>query len=359
MGQLIRFEFLKMVKKKVVSIGLAAFLLIYVIMLWSWTYGNEWAITKEGVEIYGKEAEAYNDEITNRYAGPLTDEKVQEILTEFAGKDGEMIHSASNNTFSPIASLFAGENGKWNGKSVAEVFPEFADPPVLGQSSRWESLLYSMMYLILMAGIVIIITVSPVFSEEYASGMDALILTAKYGKERCALAKVAAAFLFTVVFTLFVVGTGFVVFLAGRGLAGWDSDIQLSPLMVFASVKYPLKCYEASVMTVLVSLAAMMALNGLTLIFSAVSRTSFISVILAAAVYFAPMFISSGNVIVRKILCLFPVNSISVSGLVKLYGPTLGETGIPVVALPGLVALAVTVICVGFCRRAFANHQVG
>lgn len=359
MGQLIRFEFLKMMKKKVVYIGLAAFLLLYVIMLWSWLYGNEWARTTEGVDLYGKEALAYNEEIANRYAGPLTDEKVQEILAEFPRKDGETIHSVSNNTYYPIASLFAEENGKWNGKSVVEVFPEFEEPPVLGQSSRWESLLYSMMYLVLMAGIVIIIAVSPVFSEEYASGMDALILTARYGKERCALAKVAAAFLFTAVFTLFIAGMGFLVFLAGRGTAGWDSDIQLSELMIFTPVKYPLKCYEASVMTVLVSLAAMMALNGLTLIYSAVSRTSFVSVILSAAVYFAPMFISSGNMIVRKILCLFPVNSISVSGLVKLYGPTLGKTGVPVVVLPVVVALVVITVCVGFCRRAFANHQVG
>ena len=29
-------------------------------MLWSWIFGNEWAVTQEGEMIYGTEAERYN-----------------------------------------------------------------------------------------------------------------------------------------------------------------------------------------------------------------------------------------------------------------------------------------------------------
>ena len=53
----------------------------------------------------------------------------------------------SNNTYYPVANLFAERDGTWNGKTVQEVFPEFDEPQVLGMSSRWESFLYSMMYL--------------------------------------------------------------------------------------------------------------------------------------------------------------------------------------------------------------------
>ena len=76
MKQLIKFEFSKLLKKKLVFIALGAFALIYATMLWSWIFGNEWAVTQEGEQIYGTEAERYNTEIANRFAGPLTDEKV-------------------------------------------------------------------------------------------------------------------------------------------------------------------------------------------------------------------------------------------------------------------------------------------
>lgn len=157
MKQLIKFEFSKLLKKKLVFIALGAFALIYATMLWSWIFGNEWAVTQEGEMIYGTEAERYNTEIANRFAGPLTDEKVQEILAAFPRTDGMTTGDVSNNTYYPVANLFAERDGTWNGKTVQEVFPEFDEPPVIGVSSRWESFLYSMMYIVLMSGILVVI----------------------------------------------------------------------------------------------------------------------------------------------------------------------------------------------------------
>ena len=233
MKQLIKFEFSKLLKKKLVFIALGAFALIYATMLWSWIFGNEWAVTQEGEMIYGTEAERYNTEIANRFAGPLTDEKVQEILTAFPRTDGMTTGDVSNNTYYPVANLFAERDGTWNGKTVREVFPEFDEPPVIGVSSRWESFLYSMMYIVLMSGILVVIIVSPVFSDEYTSGMDALILTSRYGKKRCVLAKVISAFCFSITMEAVILVVGFLLFAAGRGLEGWNTDIQPSEPMGF------------------------------------------------------------------------------------------------------------------------------
>ena len=46
MKQLIKFEFSKLLKKKLVFIALGAFALIYATMLWSWIFGNEWAVIR-------------------------------------------------------------------------------------------------------------------------------------------------------------------------------------------------------------------------------------------------------------------------------------------------------------------------
>ncbi len=194
MGQMVGFEITKLLKKKIVYIALAVFGAIFAMMLYSWIFGNEWAVTQDGTDLYGMDAAAYNREITLRYQGPLTDEKVQEILKEFPRTNGTTTGDVSNNVYYPVARLFANEDGTWNGKTVAEVFPEFSNPPRLGLSTRWESFLYSLMYIVILAGIVLIIVVSPIFSDEYSSGMDALILTSRNGKRQCVKAKIMAAF---------------------------------------------------------------------------------------------------------------------------------------------------------------------
>lgn len=358
MKELLKFEISKLLKKKIVFIAMAAFLFIYVTMLWSWIFGNEWAVTQEGEELYGREAEAYNTEITKRFEGPLTDEKVQEILAAFPRKDRETVKNISNNTYYPVANLFAEMDGTWNGKTVKEVFPEFDEAPVLGMSSRWESFLYSMMYIVMMSGILVVIVVSPIFSEEYSSGMDALILTSLHGKKRCALAKVAAAFCFAAVMEAVILLAGFLLFMAGRGVDGWNADIQLSELMIFSRVARPLKCYEAAAMTALLSMASTITVTGITLLFSAVCPTSFVSIILAAVAYLAPMFLNPGSEAIKRIIMLFPVNSISVSGIMSVGGFPVGKMTISLVAAVGVVAAAAAAAGTGGCKAIFSRHQV-
>ena len=48
--------------------------------------------------------------------------------------------------------------------------------------------------------------------------MDALILTSRYGKKRCVLAKVISAFCFSITMEAVILLVGFLLFAAGRGL---------------------------------------------------------------------------------------------------------------------------------------------
>lgn len=358
MGQMVRFEITKLLKKKIVYIALAVFGLIYLMMLQSWIFGNEWAVTQDGTDLYGTDAAAYNREITLRYQGPLTDEKVQEILQEFPRINGTTTDHVSNNVYFPVSNLFANEDGTWNGKSVAEVFPEFQEPPRLGMSTRWESFLYSLMYIVMLAGIVLIIVVSPIFSDEYSSGMDALILTSRNGKRQCVKAKIMAAFLFTTSFIILILGLGFSMFLVGGGTAGWDADIQLSEMMVFSKVKQPLTCARTAFLTVAVSICSIWTLTGLVLMFSVVSRTSFTSIIASAVVYLAPMFINPDGLMAKRIIMIMPANSLNISGLMNVKGFPLGQRELPMIlAIAGLVIVTV-LFSTYYCRRTFSRHQV-
>lgn len=358
MKQLFQFEMSKLLKKKIVYVAMAAFLLLYVTMLWSWIFGNEWAVTQEDEMLYGREAEAYNTEITKRFEGPLTDEKVQEILAAFPRTAGKTVGDISNNTYYPIANLFANLDGTWNGKTVQEVFPQFDEPPVLGMSSRWESFLFSMMYIVMISGILVIIIVSPVFSEEYSSGMDALILTSLHGKKRCALAKAAAAFCVAAILEAVILAAGFLLFAAGHGLEGWNADIQLSEMMIFTKVARPFKCYEAAVMTAVVSMASTITVTGITLLFSAVCPTPFVSIILAAVTYLAPTFVNPGSEAAKRILLLFPANSIHVAGIMNAGGFSIGGVTVSLLFAVGIVAAAAVAMGTGGCKGIFSRHQV-
>lgn len=358
MGMLIKFELDKLLKKKVVLLGMAAFGVIYVIMLYSWIFGNEWAMDQEGRMLYGQEAMAYNQEISLRYQGPLTDEKVQAILKEFPRTGDRTTGSVSNQTYYPVAKLFAEKDGTWNGKAVAQVFPEFKEPPQLGLSSRWESFLYSMTYIILLAGILVIIVVSPIFSEEYSTGADALILTSKHGRGQCIRAKIIASFCFVLLLASFLVGVGILVFLLGRGTAGWDAHIQLSELMVFSKIPWPLTCGQATGYMAVLAILSLLTLNGIVLLFSVVSQTPFVSVIASAVAYLTPMFFTPGSEAGKRFLFLFPVNSLNVSGVLNVSGLEVGSLSMSQTSLTGMVMTVALVSSVLVCQRVFGRHQV-
>lgn len=358
MSELIRFEFNKLFFKKIVYVSLAAFGLLYIVMLYSWIFENGWAITQEGEMIYGMEATAYNEEIVTRYEGNLTDEKVQQILNEFARTDGTDTLDVSNSVYYPIANLFANRDGTWNGKTVDEVFPEFGRPPLLGNSSRWEAFLYGLAYILMIGGIITVIVLSPVFSEEYSSGMDALILTSQYGKTRCVNAKIAASFLFSMAYTGIILALAFLAFYIGTGYYGWDADIQLSEFLLYARIPNPIKCWQAAFWQVVLAVISSLTLTSLVLIISLVSKTPYVSIILAALVYLAPVMINPSSELFRRLVLLAPANLIQVSAVLGMKGFSLPGFHVPMIAAASLL-MAAAILIIWFCgRRIFAKHQV-
>lgn len=358
MTDLIRYEFSKLFCKKIVYISLTAFGILFSIMLYSWIFGNEWAVTQEGEQLYGNQAAAYNEEIIARYEGKLTDEKVRQILKEFPRINGKDTFDLSNSTYYPIARLFAKTDGTWNGKTVEEVFPQFGRPPLLGRSSRWEAFLYSLTYIFMIGGIITIIVISPVFSEEYSSGMDALILTSRFGKTRCVKAKLIASFLFSLIYTGVILVLAFLTFYLGKGFSGWDADIQLSEMMLYSRIQIPVKCWQAAAALAVLAVLSAMTLTSLVLISSLLSKTPYVSIIVAALIYVVPMLINPSGQTLKKLVLLAPANSIQVSAF-------LGQQGFWIAGI-NISMIKATVIVMGLAfitiwilgRKMFGRHQV-
>ena len=124
-------------------------------------------------------------------------------------------------------------------------------------------------------GCLLVIALAPVFSEEYTRGMDALILTSRHGKRKCAWAKIIASYLFT--------------FLSvGVWLDGSGASVQINNHFLFFDVPYFLTNMGAAGYCLILWIGGSLILTALVLLLSALCRSSFAAVIAALACYVLP-----------------------------------------------------------------------
>jgi ABC-type transport system involved in multi-copper enzyme maturation permease subunit len=200
--------------------------------------------------------------------------------------------------------------------TIKEVFPSVTKPLTFGYSDGWAVLIQQFSNIIIFLSVLVIIAITPVFSEEYSSQTAAVILTTKHGKHSCILAKIIAAFLFG--FLIYASFSLFNLLLHGAyyGFSGFEVSIQCSYLGMF--VAYPADMTYGFLLTLMFSyfLLALFLLTAFTLIFSAVCRTSFIAVIISIITYILPNVIAmvTDRPVIRRITSLFPIQIMNLRG---------------------------------------------
>ena len=187
MKNLIKFELRKILTKRFAVISVAAVLLLSLILSFS-TLHSMYAFDGNGTEETGKAAVEIDKQIALKYEGKLTDNKVQQMMSEFKptqdlhGMNAKYIYQ--NALQSSVFSHFADIDGSWNGLSVADVF---GDKEIkVGYVNGWLSTSQNMAKIFIVLSLVIILLIAPVFSGEYG-GVDNIILTSKYGKTKFGL----------------------------------------------------------------------------------------------------------------------------------------------------------------------------
>lgn len=82
MRRLIQFELRKIFSRRLTQFFLLALFLVSVLFMFS-TYQNKYAFDGVSREGSGREAVEIDKSIAEKYRGPLTDEKVQQMLADF------------------------------------------------------------------------------------------------------------------------------------------------------------------------------------------------------------------------------------------------------------------------------------
>ncbi|MBD5554063.1 MAG: ABC transporter permease [Roseburia sp.] len=227
-------------------------------------------------------------------------------------------------------------------------------PLQYGYYEGWEVIISSF-ELLMFALLAICIVVAPVFSGEYQAGTDAVILSAKYGKTKLAIAKIAASLLFgTVAFILhIVVACGLP--LAAFGVDGWNLPLQIAN----TTIPYPFTFLQAVLINIGIIYLVLLAMVGLALLLSAQMKSPYLVLIILVPVLFIPMFLTPNGTTgaYNLILFLLPYRS-TMPEFGKYISYQFGGWVLDTLTVRAILYFFLTVIMLPLARLGFKKHQV-
>lgn len=227
-------------------------------------------------------------------------------------------------------------------------------PLQYGYYEGWEVIISSF-ELLMFALLAVCIVVAPVFSGEYQAGTDAVILSAKYGKTKLTTAKIAASLLFgTAAFILhIVVACGLP--LATFGADGWNLPLQIAN----TTIPYPLTFLQAALINIGIIYLVLLAMVGLTLLLSAQLKSPYLVLIILVPILFIPMFLTPNGTTgaYNLILFLLPYRS-TMPEFGKYISYQFGGLVWDALTVRTILYAFLTVIMLPLARLGFKKHQV-
>lgn len=406
---LIKYEFLKILRKKSTLIVMAASLLVTA-FLFGLPVLQFQTYNQDGV-IKGLEGIAYEKEQAAAYSVPLTNEYVTETIREVqqlfenpdnVGYDGyerfliegaywdgiapreDLLNMIAKNYVNPnesagyntLPELDISEGTDFYGarqekietllnassRALSEeqkaywrdMNSKVDEPFTYGYYDGWE-IIISSFELLMFALLAVCIVIAPVFSGEYQAGTDAVILSAKYGKTKLTTAKIIASYLFGgLAFTLHVV-VALGLPLAAFGFDGWDLPLQIAN----TTIPYPFTFLQAALVNLGVVYLVLFAMIGLTLLLSAKMKSPYLVLIVLVPVLFIPLFLSPNGTtgIYNLTLFLLPYRS-TIPEVGKYISYQFGGLVLDAFSVRAILYALLTAVMLPLARLGFKKHQV-
>ena len=164
----------------------------------------------------------------------------------------------------------------------------------------------------------VIIMLAPIFSGEY-EGVDNIILTSKYGKTKCATAKVVAGILTAILTTALIVAFNLFLARAFYGTEGLNCSILFAPSeYVEAFIPFNITCGTLLKYQILLAFTCTISVTGITLLMSAISKNQIVALVAAMAIFLFPVLlpIPETNPLFR-LVGLLPVYHVLAVSLMK------------------------------------------
>lgn len=243
-------------------------------------------------------------------------------------------------------------------KTVAmEELSKVQEPFVFEYTGGYQRYFAIMYTSAMIAAAIMAIIFAPVFSGEYTSGTDQLILASKHGKRLLIIAKLFVVYTFTVIYSIFIMLATFAETMLVWGMDGKDAAVQL----IIPDSFYNGTLGELALVYSFIVLLACLVLTAVTACMSSVMKSSFWVIIASCLLLFVPMFItvSEKNILLYNLFCLLPSNMMAWESLLytipyyELFGQVIQR---PVVFSVFATLLAIVLVPVTY--RSFKRHQI-
>lgn len=242
-------------------------------------------------------------------------QKIADVKTITAGQDENAVFSATHVYRDLAAILEYMTNPDGSLKSFDEAYPN-SHSIILGYCDGWDKLLSGMGSVIsLLICVFVVITLSPVFAEEYSHHTDSVIYSARYGRTKLVTAKVIASLEAVIgMYVIFLI-FNFVLYGGTYGLQGWNVNIQSS--LHYASSTYNLTFLQMFLCSVVLNILGIAALTIITLFLSAKMNTPVSALITSCGVCFLPvLFDFSDSVpLLQKVQEICPIFMLHINGV--------------------------------------------
>lgn len=308
--RLYKMELYKLCHKKIFKIGMLCTILILLFFFGIMLMQER--VTVDGITYKGYQAVQINRQITEEFKGILTDEKIAKIIERYGipKETEESIDILENNNFLNqfiVMYFLEGyyvldyDSGDYiNEHGITHAIYSLADSD-LGKVMKltdkdiifeyyrgWGVFLNLTMIGFILGCVIILLTVSIVFSGERQSGMLPILFTTVKGKNMDIYAKIAAAFTIAVGLWLGVII--FALILSGivYGFDGLDCYNGMVLAYLQPSPEYMIPMYYFIPITLFLSFLGIVSLCAITLCISAFCKSNFNSVVIAAIFWAAP-----------------------------------------------------------------------
>lgn len=140
-------------------------------------------------------------------------------------------------------------------------------------------------------GILVLLGVSPIFTEEYSTNMDSLILSSKKGRRSVVTSKILSTIAYCIVVALFVLLLNFLIQAASLGIHGLNAPIQLNS--VFTDSPYAITYGTYLLIQFGLSTLACVFFGLLVLFVSSISVNVLLPFFICGALFASTAFINS------------------------------------------------------------------
>jgi ABC-type transport system involved in multi-copper enzyme maturation permease subunit len=166
----------------------------------------------------------------------------------------------------------------------------------------------------LFTSILILLVTAPIFSNEYSSGMDSIILSSKGGRKKIVTAKFIATVIYSILTVTLYNIIQFIGYILPSGTLGWEAPLKSETL--FALTPYNLNMFQYFCINLLLQILGTVILSLIAVMISSLCKSSRIAFFSALCFLLYPYIL--GDVLGIKLKWIIPLIELSVAQVIRV-----------------------------------------